>query len=199
MTSGWDAVWAARQTLDGGLPGVTEPAWYDFVDHVAEALDVGPGTGVFEVGCGPGAFLFPFFENGYRMGGIDRSPGFVRVAARAMPGGDFSVGEPGEVDPGEPWEVVVASSLFGQLADLDAARGVLARMMAKATHAVAVVDVPEAEEGDSAGAEGGVLRVDRNWMLHALVEIGASAVQVEDAIIEGDRRLGSRFNVFVRV
>ena len=43
-------------------------------------------------------------------------------------------------------------------------RGLLARMFAKATHAIAVLDVPEER---------------RQWMLHALAEIGANAIQME--------------------
>ena len=45
-------------------------------------------------------------------------------------------------------------------------RGLLARMFAKATHAIAMLDVPDER---------------RQWMLHALAEIGANAIQMEDA------------------
>ena len=45
-------------------------------------------------------------------------------------------------------------------------RGLLARMFAKATHAIAILDVPDER---------------RAWMLHALAEIGAHAIQFETA------------------
>jgi len=48
-----------------------------------------------------------------------------------------------------------------------------------------VLDVPET--------------VDRSWMLHALAEIGASVVQIEDQRLEGDPLAESRFNVFARM
>ena len=59
-------------------------------------------------------------------------------------------------------------------------RGVLARMFAKATHAIALLDVPDER---------------RQWMLHALAEIGANAIQMEDATSER----ADIFNVFARV
>jgi hypothetical protein len=43
-------------------------------------------------------------------------------------------------------------------------RGLLARMFAKATHAIAVLNVPEARQ---------------TWMLHALTEVGANTIQFE--------------------
>ena len=36
-----------------------------------KGLDIGPGTRVFEVDCGNGEFLFPFYSNGYIVGGSD--------------------------------------------------------------------------------------------------------------------------------
>ena len=64
-------------------------------------------------------------------------------------------------------------------------------MFAKATHAIAVLDVPEER---------------RKWMLHALAEIGANAIQMEQPRpFERDEVLSERseskdvFNVFARV
>lgn len=177
---------------------MTERSWYDFVERVAETLDIGPGTRVFDVGCGPGAFLMPLAENGYEVGGLDRSPDLVAMARQAMPDGTWLAGEPSDLDPGQSWDAITCFGLFESFPDLDYARGVLARMAAKAAHALAVLDVPDAD--DTAATVGRrALAYDRNWMLHQLVEIGVSAVQIEDQRIEGDDRIGRRFNVYVRV
>jgi SAM-dependent methyltransferase len=156
-------------------------------EYVAETLDVGPGTRVFEVGCGDGAFLLPLHDNGYIVGGIDGDPDAIAQARAAMPDGIFQVGVDAALDPGVPWDVVICRS-FSARPDLAAAsveadhmRGLLARMFAKATHAIAVLDVPEER---------------RKWMLHALAEIGANAIQMEQP------KFGSQedvFNVFARV
>ena len=187
-----------------GLPArfgnITEVVWCDLVERAAETLDIGPGTQIFEVGCGAGAFLYPLFENGFVVGGIDPSDARLRLAAEAMPAGRWSHGDAASLDPGEPWDVVVASAAFADFPDLDYARGVLARMAAKAGHAVAVLDVPDLDtRGDTRGGEAPRLYYDRGWMLRALAEIGVKAVQIEDHRIEGHANARGRFNVFARL
>ena len=140
-------------------------------EHVAETLDIGPGTRVFEVDCGDGDFLLPFYSNGYIVGGTDGDPAAIEHALEAMPEGLFSVGMASALDPALPWDVVVCRSLSGA-PDLDYMRGLLARMFAKATHAIALLNVPEKSHRP---------------LMHALAEVGAKAIQ-----IEGD-------NLFARV
>lgn len=136
---------------------------HELAEHVAETLDIGPGTRVFEVDCGDGAFLSPLYVNGYRVGGMDGDPAMIEKALAAMPEGLFTVGLASALDPAVPWDVVVCRSLAGA-PDLDDVRGVLARMFAKATHAIALLSVPESR---------------LQWVVHALAEAGARAVQIE--------------------
>ena len=162
--------------------------FFPLAEHVAETLDIGPGTRVFEVDCGSGEFLIPFHQNDYIVGGLDGDADAIARALEAMPGGNFQVGLASSLDPAVPWHVVICRSFAGvssvasakeEAPDLDYMRGVLARMFAKATHAIAVLDVPDAR---------------REWMMHALTEVGASAIQFETA--SGDT---PSFNVFARV
>jgi len=157
----------------------------ELVEYVAETLDIGPGTAVFEVACGAGEFLLPLHDNGFTVGGIDADPVLIARSTQAMPGGQFVPGTPAELDPTQPWQVVLCRA-FGTFPNVDYARGVLARMAAKATHAVAILDIPEA-------------RYDRRWMLHAFAEIGVSAVQMEEMKAEDGEMKEARYNVFARL
>jgi hypothetical protein len=132
-------------------------------EKVAETLDIGPGTRVFEVDCGDGTFLYPFYMNGYRVGGTDADPVAIEAALAAMPEGLLTVGQASALDPAVPWDVVVCRSLSG-LPDENSMRGLLARMFAKATHAIALLNVPEARH---------------QWVMHALAEVGARAIHIE--------------------
>jgi hypothetical protein len=169
-------------------------------EHVAETLDIGPGTRVFEVDCGRGEFLLPLHQNGYIVGGTDLDGEAIKDAIAAMPDGLFQLAAATALDPAVPWHVVICRSFSGAT-DLDYMRGVLARMFAKATHAIAVLDVPDER---------------RKWMLHALTEIGAGAIQFEETdsrealserpstssgrpeLVEG-RSESKGFNAFARV
>ena len=153
----------------------------ELAEHVAETLDVGPGTRVFEVDCGGGDFLYPFFINGYIVGGIDADPDAIALARASMPQGIFQTGSAAMLDPAVPWDVVICRS-FGGTHDVDALRGLLARMFAKATHAIGILDVPDDR---------------REWMVRALAEIGANAIQIEAADVAQSSR--ERFNAFARV
>ena len=134
---------------------------------MAETLDVGPGTRVFEVDCGRGEFLFPLHQNGYIVGGIDGDPELIREAIAAMPGGLFQIGTASMLDPATPWDVVVCRSLAGAPSN-DYIRGLVARMLAKATHAIALIDVPEQHH---------------RALMHAMTEAGAQAIQIEGSSI----------------
>ena len=135
----------------------------ELAEHVAETLDIGPGTRVFEVDCGDGALLFPFYQNGYVVGGIDAAPAAIERALEAMPDGLFTVGVAAALDPALPWDVVICRSLAGQ-PDVGYLRGLVARMFAKATHGLALLNVPEPAH---------------QTLLHALAEVGAKAIQIE--------------------
>jgi SAM-dependent methyltransferase len=161
--------------------GYDESQWFLFVEHVVETLDVGPGTKVWAAGCGAGSFLYPLSLNGYVVGGIDPSAEHIALARSAIPRGSFDVGSPLDFNPAEPWDVVVSGRGLRECRDLNDVRGLLARMAAKATHAVALLRVEE----DRA-------RVNRTMLLRLLTQIGVSAVQFEPAE-------AARVNVFARV
>jgi SAM-dependent methyltransferase len=168
-------------SADGLLEaGFDEETWPVLVERVAETLDVGPGTRVYDATCGAGSFLFPLHLNGYVVGGSDPSDEALALAREAMPGGRFVRADATGLDPTEAWDVVVASRRPEGCRTPDDWRALLARMTAKATHAIALLRVDEAP-----GAA-----PDRAVLLRVLVEAGATAVQ-----FEGDRPL----TVYARV
>jgi hypothetical protein len=136
-------------------------------EHVAETLDIGPGTRVFEVDCDNGEFLFSFHQNGYIVGGTDGDADAIAHALAAMPDGLFQVGMAESLDPAVPWDVVICRSLAGSPSP-DYTRGLVARMFAKATHAIALLNVPDASH---------------QALMHALAEAGARAIQIDGSHI----------------
>jgi hypothetical protein len=103
-----------------------------------------------------------------------------------MPEGEFVVDRPATLQPAEPWDVVVASRGLPGCTDVDQARGLLARMAAKATHAVAVLNLSEE------GGHDGAVSIEQSRLLRMLVETGVTAIQFEGAG-------AGRFHVYARV
>lgn len=126
--------------------GATDPgAWSAGIEQTRARLGVQPGNTIFDVGCGAGAFLYPFVHQfQHRVGGIDYSEALVDTARRAMPGMQFSVAEARLLDEDERYDFVVAHSTFQYFPDLDYAATVLRRMMNKSRKAVAALDVSDA-------------------------------------------------------
>lgn len=162
--------------------GFDDETWMDFVERVVEALDVGPGTTVWDAGCGAGSFLYPLSLNHYVVGGVDPSVDRIALARAAMPAARLAVGPVLDFNPAEAWDVVVASGGLSACRDADDVRALLARMAARATHAIALLRVDE-EAGPGVG---------RGELLRMLAEIGVSAVRFEQS---DDARL----QVFARV
>jgi trans-aconitate methyltransferase len=173
-----DALLAADGLIRAGFD---EPRWFRFVEHVVETLDVGTRTRVWDAGCGAGSFLYPLSLNNYVVGGVDPAAERIALAREAMPQGQFEVGSSLEFNPAEAWDVVVASRGLADCRDVEELRGLVARMAAKATHAIALLRVDE----DNA------LNMGRAGLLRLLNEIGVSAVQFEET--------GDRLSVFARV
>lgn len=163
----WPQVWRGHRPTRGApgvlahllradgfheLGGVAPEAWLEFATGLGERFGLGHGDSIFDVGCGSGALMFPFYGKVLRVGGIDYAPRQIRRAQRFMPEGDFAVGEAAELSLTPAWDVVVAHSVFQYFPSDDYAETVLRRMAAKATRGLAILDLPDLafEEEDQA-------------------------------------------------
>lgn len=228
MTTRWKDVWAARTLdagkasrleqlmaadgLDTGFGSVSEAAWRAFVVRTAASLGLVKGSRVFEVGCGAGGFLYPLYEAGCVVGGLDQSEALIGYASAAMPEGQWTQGDASVLEPSEAWDVVLACGVFMYFPDPGYARGVIARMAAKATRAIAILDVPDVARREDAmafrrGSMGEAeyeakyrgldhLFYDRSWMKRVLIEVGATDVRIEDQQVSGYQNARFRFNAF---
>ncbi len=180
--AGGEPLQPAASSVDDRSMDPSSEAWYAVVERVVETLDVGPGVRVFDVTAGSGRFLKPLFDNGYLVGGLSASEPLRAAAIADMPGADIRPGAASTVDPADPWEVVLASDGFRHCASAGEARAMVARMVAKATHAVAILGV----------TEDAVNGVDRVALLRWFSEAGATAVQFDTAA-------GGTVDIFARV
>lgn len=154
----WRAIWNRRdgklgadplQSLieldgfDAGAGRIMAEDWRAYARLIADRLQLQPGQSVYEVGCGAGAFVFALRELGIRVGGLDYSANLIAKAGEAMPEGDFTLGDAGSLPLQPRYDVVLANSVFHYFPDQDYAGQVLARMLEKATRAVAILELPD--------------------------------------------------------
>lgn len=200
MTSGsinnWHRVWSKRSLpsvgsiverliaidgFDSPLGYMTEADWRKYLALFTQRAGIMEGDSIFEIGCGGGALLYPFFETGYTVSGIDYSRELVEIARSMMPDrAAFLNSMEASACPTEPrTEVVVANHVIHYFPSLSYASDVVDAMLRKASRVVAVSGVPivdlrdeselerrglltrEEYEAKYVGLE--ILYYDRNW------------------------------------
>lgn len=227
MTNNWLHIWQSRQieapslptlalllALDGfdGFGGIEESAWLAYADRIANELLIQPGDTIFEVGCGAGAFLYAWHMRGHHVGGIDYAANMVKIARQVLPGADISENEATHLDPAPHFDVVMAQSVFFYFPDLDHAAVVLEKMIRKAYHAIAILDVPDLARKDQSlafrrgqlGADDYTFKYagldhlyfDREWFKKVLRGMDLE-IRTKDQNIPGYGHNPYRFNVFI--
>lgn len=231
MTRTWKTVWDARTLdrakpsvlerlmeadgLDTGFGNVSEASWRRFAIGIGTRVGASAGTRIFEVGCGAGAFLYPLYESGCTVGGLDQSAALIGFAREAMPNGQWTVADAADMASIDRSDIVLACGVFMYFASLEYARQVLAEMTKKAARKVAILDVPDLAKRDAAlafrrGSLGEAeyaaryagldhLFYERAWMQQTLVELGARSVVIEDQMVEGYQNAPFRFNAFAEM
>lgn len=228
LISAWDEIWERRPpepghssvlgtliALDGFDSGdgiLSEQNWAQGVHETARRLGLSPDDSVYEVGCGAGAFLYPLHNEGYRVGGLDRSAALIGRARQAIPGGRFTCCDAADLDD-EPWDAVVSFSAFEYFPSHEYARRVITVMARKARMAVAVMDLPdlavrEAAEERRAELAGGPEAYaeryaglehryyDRSWVTGVLEDCGLEGVRARDQWFGGYGNAAFRFSAW---
>ncbi len=223
----WQKVWESRRlnpdekselkrlmTADGfeGLGGVGEGEWREYVARIGSRLGVTPGSSLYEVGCGAGAFLQPWREADVELGGLERSATLLDFARAALPNARLERAEAAALDCDFRYDVVVSNGVFLYFTSLPYAGEVLDRMTKKARRALAVLDVPDAAYKTEAlamrrGLLGAAaydekyrgldhLYFERGWFEKTLSAIGLQRVEIEDQTLGGYAHAPFRYNVF---
>lgn len=229
MTNNWSNIWQKR-ILDTGITSTLQQliaadgfdssfgtingdVWLDSVQHVKQQLGICISHSIFEVGCGAGAFLYPFHQAGNSVSGIDYSPNLIDIAKQHMPNGDFEVSEAIEIDEHKSFDFSLAYGVFLYFPNYDYAKTVLNKMLACSSHGVAILDVPDLEKKEEAltyrrGALSekeyderyrGLdhLYYKKNWFLDVVLDESVD-IYIEDQNIEGYGNSKFRFNVFIK-
>lgn len=131
--------------FDSPLGAMSENDWKTYVSVFAERCGLAVGDSIFEVGCGSGAFLFPFYQQGHPIGGIDYSEELIRVAKSFMPErrAELSVMEAKEFSELSV-DYVFANHVIHYFSSLTDAETVITKMLRKAAKSVCVSGVPDA-------------------------------------------------------
>ena len=135
MGSNTQSVLQSLITKDGfntGYGTISEEAWLKYISYVEDKLLLNNTKSIYEVGCGAGAFLYPFYKNGYKVGGIDYSDSLIKEAHKYMDA-TFEIGEAINITDIPLYDTVISNSVFFYFPSYQYAEKVLSLMVKKAT------------------------------------------------------------------
>jgi SAM-dependent methyltransferase len=151
------SLWGARATDWSEL---AEPGQVPFYEAVFDALALGPGTCLLDVGCGAGLALQLAAKRGATVSGLDAADGLVAVARRRNPEADVRTGELEELPfPEDAFSAATSFNAVQYATDPVAALREIHRVVAEDSPvAVLTWGPPErCEMRDVLGAIGGLL------------------------------------------
>jgi len=158
----WNEIWCERQLqglyhsediclqdlifadgFDTKTGKVNSEDWAHHIREISKKIDLTRGDSIFEIGCGSGAFLYLWYNEGYRVGGIDYSENLIQIANQAMKGVNFLVSDANKVDTEERFDVVLSNSVFQYFRNYSYAKEVIERMILKARKTIAILEIPD--------------------------------------------------------
>ena len=99
------------------------------------------GGSVFEVGCGCGANLYLFSEDGIKVGGLDYSETLVRIMKKVFAGKpplECICNSADKLTTNIKYDAVFSNSVFSYFPDYSYAGNVLERMLVKANSCIGI-------------------------------------------------------------
>ena len=162
MKRNWQQVWENRDTdtqnptlselirmdgFDSGFGTFQRNDWLAYIYQFRKHLHIESSEiSLYEVGCGAGAFLYPFFQSGHIVGGADYSKTLLTVAQTVMPGMQFDLSSADAFPLEDKYDIVLSNSVFHYFPDHLYALETIDRMIKKAKRYVAILDINDLDK-----------------------------------------------------
>ena len=134
--------------FDTGYGTINENDWLKYIDYIEEKLNLQNTDSLYEVGCGAGAFLHKFYNQGNIVGGIDYSENLIDISKEYLPNGNFEISEAINMNISEKYSYVISNSVFFYFPTYEYANEVIKRMINKSVKGIAILEVNDLEKKD---------------------------------------------------
>lgn len=129
--------------------GISYESFLQQYEKIKAVLHLPEGGSVFEVGCGAGANLWLFQQEGFFVGGIDFSKKLLSVSTNVLCGGalrEMICAEAKDLPQEEKYDAAFSDGVFHYFPDEAYAETVMERMLEKSRGSIAVFDIHDAEK-----------------------------------------------------
>lgn len=151
-----EAIYVELKRIDGfDIQGENEPHYSDWLKQYAQIKhELGFNKNdamytfesVFEVGCGSGANLYLFEQDGVHCGGLDYSENLINCAGKVLETKDLICDEASNLPTGIKYDAILSNSVFSYFQDESYAQTVLEKMYEKTNHSIGIIDIHDIDK-----------------------------------------------------
>ena len=125
-------------------------------------IDLNPQN-ILEIGCGNGSVLYPFYQLGKSVFGIDYVEKSIEIAKKVMPKGNFECSQANNISFEETFDLILSNSVFQYFDNLDYAKDVIKCCLSKLNRNgnLIITDLPNAN-------------MEKEFSLYRMKEMGLS-------------------------
>jgi SAM-dependent methyltransferase len=135
----------ALNGFDTPLGMMKEEDWIHFVESIKLRCNITKSDTIFEVGCGSGAFLFPFVESGYLVSGIDFSEKLIQKGMSLSSKLKLVNSEAANMPLDPKYDVLLSNHVYHYFQNLEYAKDVLKKMIIKSKRVISITGLPNIE------------------------------------------------------
>lgn len=129
------------------VEGMSYSAFYGQYEEIRDNLQKYEKIkSVYEVGCGSGANLYLFENEGYDSGGADYSQSLINIAGTVLNTDDIICAEAVDIATDKMYDAVFSNSVFSYFDNEKYAERVLEKMYRKARNAIGLIDIHDIDK-----------------------------------------------------
>lgn len=132
--------------FDRGNGLIKKEDWLEYISWISEKCKINADDKIFEIGCGAGAFLYPFQCIGHTVGGIDYSEKMIELAHQLWVKDkniELYCAEANNFKTNIKYDLVLSNSVFFYFPDYAYAEEVIKKMIDKSSKTIAILEVPD--------------------------------------------------------
>jgi len=132
--------------FDSGFGTFLQKDWLQYINSISDILDIQNTDSIYEIGCGSGALLYPFYENGHTVGGLDYSEKLLQLARKCMKNMHFDFLSAENMDTTIKYDIIISNSVFQYFTTKEYAKDIVVKMIHKSNGKVAILDLNDSSK-----------------------------------------------------
>ncbi len=132
--------------FDSGFGTLQENDWIQYIRSINDILNIQSTDSIYEIGCGSGALLYPFYKNGHIVGGLDYSKKLLQLASKCMKNMNFDLLSAENMDITIKYDIIISNSVFQYFPTKEYAKDIVLKMLHKSNGKIAILDLNDSSK-----------------------------------------------------